>query len=817
MAVAVAIFAAGMITACFALPSNAGAFGAVAGVVSDAGGAPIAGAAITLAGSRSKRTARAGSTGGFSIANVAAGTYVLNVRAAGYEDVGARTVEVAEGQTTWAAVQMVRSTSSLTTLGHVVTRAGEALSTSAAPAQSLDAQAFAAGGNSSLPDMLSEEATSATVVRPAGGGVAAPAAVALRGPDPTETLLEIDGHELNSGGSGAFDVSLLDPAQLSDVQLIYGIAPSSLAGPNTIDGAINMRTLDPTVESHGLYRLSLGSFSTYGETLQATGTSADVGYALSLHRQTTGGETAQSILTADGSVRSVGSAVAGDTGIAKVRAALGRAGGSVLVTVRDQSAYRGLSAALSAMLVPSQTPGGIPTYDDFSGSSQLAHGSGLGVDVQLPFGRGASDNAPQDSLVVRHLTSVDDSSVFGPAAGIDPYLLNARDVTEDEIVQIDRALPAGSLSAKIDVRSESLATQVTASGIAEQSNARLILGATRTPEGAAPEPPAFVGLAQTQRWAAIRYTLDSAAKLHYSFAAYYSSFSSFSTSVDPRFGAVWTPTARTSVRASFGTTFQSPQLTELCVPPVLPPPDANGFFNIGNPNLKADRATDLGLGVEHLLGGAAPARASIDFYRTNLRGSAQRFIPALDCAPPIGPPPPPQSCESFPINVGSAVYQGLEARFEWHVGSSTRARATYAVNSAYPAAVSALFQDGTIVPGEQFSGVPLQSGSFSIERADAGAFTYSASLHYEGRYNELNRPPFATLQAGATWHRGRLDVGVFGTNLTDVFDDRFTLARQRRALRRRGRPDRDGCIFAARPGVDARAHESLLSRARANR
>jgi len=57
-----------------------------------------------------------------------------------------------------------------------------------------------------------------------------------------------------------------------------------------------------------------------------------------------------------------------------------------------------------------------------------------------------------------------------------------------------------------------------------------------------------------------------------------------------------------------------------------------------------------------------------------------------------------------------------------------------------------------------------------------GSYGYSFAVHYEGAFNELNRPPFATLQAGVSWHRRRVDVGLYGTNLTGVYDDRFTLA-----------------------------------------
>jgi len=39
----------------------------------------------------------------------------------------------------------------------------------------------------------------------------------------------------------------------------------------------------------------------------------------------------------------------------------------------------------------------------------------------------------------------------------------------------------------------------------------------------------------------------------------------------------------------------------------------------------------------------------------------------------------------------------------------------------------------------------------------------------------LNLPPYATLRAGVTWHvRKDLDLGLYGTNLTDVYNFKLT-------------------------------------------
>ncbi len=91
-------------------------------------------------------------------------------------------------------------------------------------------------------------------------------------------------------------MALLDPASLQDVQVVYGISPSSLIGPNTIGGGVNILTLEPTLTPHSLLRFFGGSFATFGTTVQATGTADRLGYAFSYHGTTSDGSVNQTIV-----------------------------------------------------------------------------------------------------------------------------------------------------------------------------------------------------------------------------------------------------------------------------------------------------------------------------------------------------------------------------------------------------------------------------------------------------------------------------------------------------------------------------------------
>ncbi|HYL27864.1 MAG TPA: TonB-dependent receptor, partial [Candidatus Nitrosotalea sp.] len=252
----------------------------VTGSVTANDGTPIAGASVVLTSSGSSHGSTSDVHGGFVIRGVPSGTYSLHASARGYESIAQLTVTIDRVNSRLAIALAPATTSSLTIIGRVRASAGETVSTASAPSRTLNAQGAAAAGDTSVAPMLWSQ-LSVTPAIPLGGGSNATVAFAVRGPDPRETLVDIDGHQVNNGNTGDFDLSLVDPAALQAVQLIYGIAPSSLIGPNTIGGGLNILTLEPTTTPHSLVRLFGGSWGTFGETLQTTGASDRFGYAVS--------------------------------------------------------------------------------------------------------------------------------------------------------------------------------------------------------------------------------------------------------------------------------------------------------------------------------------------------------------------------------------------------------------------------------------------------------------------------------------------------------------------------------------------------------
>jgi outer membrane cobalamin receptor len=760
----------------------------IAGTITSDDGTPLGGAVVHVYGPYGDRSVLTTPDGRFEIDNLGYGEYSLDVRAPGYDRLTGRSVGIHGHENPPLVLSLSRSQSSLITIGRTRT-AGNTLSTSTVPTTTIDAQAYAGLGVTRVSDVLQDDISTTLFHVLDAGSTVLPTSVALRGPDPTETLVDVDGFQINSGNTGDFDLSLLDPADYESIELVKGISPSSLIAPDTIDGAVNIRTIEPTQSEHALVRFFGGSYNSFGETIQTTGTVDKVGYVLSLHRTTSDGEVYGPVFDAAASTPAqVGSAFDGSNLLAKLRYSFGRTGDAYVEgSFRDQSQFRDLSAGLSVIEPPGVDAGPgsttLPNVDGAEGSLLAAHVAGYGVDLHVPFGNPGSDGIRPYSVLYRHYSSLVSQSVFGPAEDSSPYLYNDRDLIDHETLELDRQFSHASLTLHYDNSTESLATDFVSGVVNSESvarapgalaNARLADTTTATND-----PNLFVlGLGQTQRFFALRYTYDPTSQLHLTAAGYYSRYSLFGSSIDPRFGASFTPDVRDVVRFSIGTTYQVPQLPELYTAPASSDLVGQPTF-VGNPNLQPDRATEYGLGFEHLFDvGARQTSASLDLYRVNIRNPATATVPATVTDPNCGPVAAGGDGTLCPtsttINAGDGVYQGFELQAQRMIAPFTALRAGYAVRSAYVTAVPAVIQDGTLVSGEQDLGLPLQKGTLGIAHAPPSGFTYGASAVYEGLYNELDQPQFATVDASLGYRFKSLELEISGTNLTDVYDQRFT-------------------------------------------
>lgn len=698
--------------------------GSIKGVVTDAASMPIAGAHITAQSSRAAYSATTDANGTFAIASVPDGVYTLEATARGYQRISGQVVAVADGRDAQIALVLSpQSATALATLGRVSVNGSKALSTASAPTTDLDPQDLAGRGVEQLSEILGDQ-IALTLTRQMGGAPGLPQSASIRGPDPSETVIDIDGHQVNNSNTGDFDLELMDPAEFAGIQVVYGIGPSSLVGANTQGGAINFRTLEPTMEDRGLLRFSAGSFNTFGESAQATGTDGNIGYAVSWHHYTTQGEIQnyRVIDATSGLPAIIGSGINSVSSLAKFRYSLDNGLGFAELTYRDTAASRDVSAALSTPVNPANTGTGA-LFNAAPGAGVLTNSPAFGLDLQLPIGQLDASGAANTIMIARHQTSTYAESAPNIDPALNPYLIDQHDRINDNSIEVDRYAGDAVYTLQADIRSEDLtAPVVLAPGPATQS--------------------------QTQRSFVGRAIWSPTSHLHYTAAAYASKYDTFGSSFDPRFALVWTPTAGSVLRASVGTGFRAPLLAE----------------RIFNPTLTAERTTEYELGYETRLGaGDRPATGVVNLYRTNLRDP---IFFTVDSSGAL----------LFLKNLGSVVYQGAEFRFEAPLSVRTSLVAAYGIDIAYPVDNPFAFDPAApnVVAGEQFQGIAPHKATLALTHQYAG-MSAMLDASYASSNNGLARPAYMLLDASVSKMVGRTQVALSLQNLTNQFDDKFTL------------------------------------------
>ncbi len=710
--------------ACVATPVSAASPGSIQGIVEDNQGRPIADAHVVARSARVALGATSTVDGAFRIAAIPQGEYALEATARGYARLAGQIVNVRDGAV--AVVDLVmtpQSATGMATLGRVTVNGSRALSTASAPTADLDPQDLAGRGVEQLSEVLGEQ-VALTLTRQLGGAPGLPQSASIRGPDPSETVIDIDGHQVNDSNTGDFDLELLDPSEFSNIQVVYGVGPSSLVGANTQGGAINFRTIEPTSADQGLLRLSAGSFGAFGETAQTTGTDGAFGYALSWHHYTTQGEVHdfRVVDATTGLPFVIGSGINAVSSLAKIRYSLDGGLGFAELTYRDTAASRDVSAALTTPVDPVQSsPGSL--FNASPGAAVLTNAPAFGLDLQLPVGPHDASGASNATVIARHLSSTSSESTPNIDPALNPYLIDQRDRIGDDSIEYDRYGDEATFTFEGDVRTEQL-------------TAPIVL---------APGPPTQ---SQTQRSFVAREVWSPTAHLNYTVAAYASRYDTFGSDIDPRVAIVWTPSGDRVVRFSVGSGFRAPLLAERAF----------------NPTLTAERTTEYELGYESKLGiGGGAATGVLNLYRTDLRD-------------PIFFTVAPNGALTFLKNLGRVVYQGAELRLNAPLGDKTSVAVAYGIDIAYPLDNPFAFDPAApnVVAGQQFQSITPHKATLALTHLFS-AFSADLDAAYEASNNELNRPAYLLLNASIARKVGHAQVALGVENLTDQFDDRFTL------------------------------------------
>jgi outer membrane receptor for ferrienterochelin and colicin len=712
----------------------------VTGVVRSSDGAPLR-AHVHVAGP-TKADADSDARGGFAL-TIPPGVYRVTINAPGFA--AAETdVIVHEGERIDVALDPIGS-GRLREIGRVTVDGRLSVSRTTVPSREITRADMDASGYDRIIDSLAN-VPSLTLARPGGGSRGAVAVVALRGPDPSETRITLDGQPLNDANTGDLDLALFPSALLAAVDVSEGLGPEDHRGADTIGGEINLVSLRPTATPTRMLRLSAGSFGTTSAELNATGRIGRFGYALAGGRAHSDGyvhdypvrlnydDAAGNPATI---ITPLGSEVDVSTGLAHFTYDL-----SPRATLRFRTltvdSRRNESAAQTAPVDPANDARGA----DFVGSGPQVRWQNIRATLlgaTLPLGAGTLTATTAFSSTGLALERNADLTPTGAS----PYDFSLNDRLTTTTLEWTRVAGTSTFAAGASARAENLTSS--------------------------DQFPDTLREHATSVW--LRGATDIAPRVRLAASVVRSKWSTFGTSTDGRVGVVVDDGANGALRFAVGTGFRAPLLAELATLPASAlAPDANCVAANGNPNEHAEHATEYELGYGKRIG-----KTTVDatLYRSNLRDAIEIFYPlGTSCPGGIST----VVAQSFPINVGNVIYQGGALRMTHRFGALL-ATAEYGVNAAYPTSLPVTVANPTsgadLVIGQQFAGIPIQTFSLGLRYAREGlhgALNFTA----KSANNELAQPRFATLDAAIGKRWNRVDVTVAGTNLTNAVSGRFT-------------------------------------------
>ena len=711
------------------LIAAAGICCSLVGHVRASDGRPLVGAHVRAVAATSAQTTT-DAAGEFRLAVARAGRYRVTIDAPGYETIALDVLDVRGVDTVDAALEPLGG-DRVRTIGRITVDGRLAVPRAMVPTREIARADLEALGFDRAIDALGS-VPSLTTARPNGGGRGVPSVVALRGPDPSETRITLDGQVINNANTGDIDLGQLPTSVLSGIDIGEGLGPSDKGGANTIGGEINFLTLRPTEKAEHLVRFSIGSFGATASEIEATGRHEKFGYALELGRSGQTGNVRAFPTTIGGSPVRLSSTITASSALANLTYDLSR-----VTTLRMRSLtlddVRDTSAALNAPIDPSNDrPGGAFQGPGAHVRSQSIRATLVGASTSLGGGTFSATYAASSVGV-----AVD-------AIGLGPYDVSNVDRIGTTSLDWTRSHGGFDLALGGYVRAETLDSSDRFSrALAERSVAYTVRAST-----------------------------DIGTRLRLSASAIESRYSTFGSNLDGRIGARYATGDGGALRFSLGTGFRAPLLAELFTLPLADlPPDAHCVGVNGNPNLHPEHATEVEFGYGRPLGRETTADATL--YRTVLRDPIEIFSP-LGTTCTSGPST--TVAQSYPVNVGNVIYRGGVVALAHRFGSLF-VRAEYGINNAYPTQLPGYINNPTsgsnVIVGQQFAGIPLQTFSLALRFAKRTTHA-AADLRLKSTNNELNQGRYAILDAAFGKTFGTCDLTLAGRNLTNAVSGRFT-------------------------------------------
>ena len=228
----------------FVMPTSALAqsVGSVNGTVTDSTQQALGNAHITISGGGTSRTITTANDGTFT-ASVPPGIYSIAVNASGFQSTSNNNVVVGAGQTVSVAFSLTAA--SLTTIGRV-SRSYTTVNTTSASTSSVSADNFVAAGQKQVNNLI-DLIPGVEINRGTSNEPGANASISIRGAQPYESQILIDGHPVNTSGNGAygFNSTFINSLLLDSVEVSKGPGNLPLTIADAVGGTVNFKT--PTI------------------------------------------------------------------------------------------------------------------------------------------------------------------------------------------------------------------------------------------------------------------------------------------------------------------------------------------------------------------------------------------------------------------------------------------------------------------------------------------------------------------------------------------------------------------------------------------
>lgn len=248
------------------------------GTVVDTAGKPLGAARVSVTSANITRVTRSGLDGRFSIA-LPPDTYTVSAAVPGFESGHVDGVTVVPGSGADVKVSLANAT--LQTIGRTSGNRATSVNTTTAATTVVSSQTFADQGQNQVVNVL-DQIPGVEINRVSSNAPGSNTSISIRGAEPYESQILIDGHPVVGSANGAhgFNATFVNSLLLGDVEVNKG--PGSL--PNTVEdavgGTLNFKTPSISGGPTGSALFGYDSYDAFYYGIKASDTFGKLGVLL---------------------------------------------------------------------------------------------------------------------------------------------------------------------------------------------------------------------------------------------------------------------------------------------------------------------------------------------------------------------------------------------------------------------------------------------------------------------------------------------------------------------------------------------------------